>query len=83
MKIVVLSEPYSPTQMATPSWLSPIANCPQTNIVFIPRHLPSKGAIRQPTNWKMPTRADPVPGLIEKPPLVPESSLNCWKRVVE
>ena len=82
MKIVVLRDPSKPTKIATKSWLIPIANCPPTKIVFIPKHLPSNGAIRHPTNWKTPTRADPVPGLIENPPSV-APSLNYWKSVFE
>ena len=50
MKIVVLREPSKPMKIATKSWLIPIANCPATKIVFIPKHFPRKGAIRHPTN---------------------------------
>ena len=77
MQSVVLRDPFCPTHIATPSWLIPIANYPPTKIVLSPRHLPSKGAIKHPTNWKTPTSAVPVPGLIEKLSLPAESSLSC------
>ena len=55
---------FDPTKIATPSSESPIKIYPKTKIVFNPKHNPSIGAIRHPTNYATPTRALPVTGVM-------------------